>query len=132
MDVGREGSEGEDEHIQEKEQPPQPTSEMINKVLTYLSGLSYQGHTPPVFFAQERQVQGVQHAIVVALHMFSSLKVRTFPRLTIGFVMTGDLHNLFIKFLKLKPPVFKGDESEDSYDFLVDYHELLHKMDIAE
>ena len=46
--------------------------------------------------------------------------------------MTGDQHELFIKFLKLKPPVFKGVEFEDVYDFLVDCHELLHKMDIVE
>ena len=46
--------------------------------------------------------------------------------------MTSDLHELFSKFLKLKPPVFKGAESEDAYDLLVDYHELLHKMGIVE
>ena len=46
--------------------------------------------------------------------------------------MTGDQHELFIKFLKLKPPVFKDAETEDAYDFLVDFHELLHKMDIVE
>ena len=46
--------------------------------------------------------------------------------------MIDDQHEFFIKFLKLKPPVFKGAESEDAYDFLVDCHELLHKMDIVE
>ena len=46
--------------------------------------------------------------------------------------MTSDQHELFSKFLKLKPPVVKGAESEDAYDFLVDFHELLHKMDIVE
>ena len=46
--------------------------------------------------------------------------------------MTSDQHELFSKFLKLKPPVFKGAESEDAYDFLVDCHELLHKMGIVE
>jgi len=42
-EVAREGDEGENEQIQEKETPPQPTPEMINQVLTYLSGLSDQG-----------------------------------------------------------------------------------------
>ena len=46
--------------------------------------------------------------------------------------MTSDQHELFTKLLKLKPPVFKGAESEDAYDFQVDCHELLHKMDIVE
>ena len=46
--------------------------------------------------------------------------------------MTGDQYELFIKFLKLKPPVFKDVESEDAYHFLVDCHELLHKMYIVE
>ena len=46
--------------------------------------------------------------------------------------MTSDQHELFSKFLKLKPSVFKGAESEDAYDFLVDCHELLHKMGIVE
>ena len=46
--------------------------------------------------------------------------------------MKCDQHELFIKFLKLKPPVFKGAESEDAYDFLVYCHVLLHKMDIVE
>ena len=46
--------------------------------------------------------------------------------------MTSDQHELFTKFLKLKPPIFKGAESKDAYDFLVGCHELLHKMDIVE
>ena len=105
---------------------------MINQVLTYLSGLSDQGQTPPVFSAPAPQVQGVQHAAVVALRMYASLEVGTFPRLTIGSIMKGDQHELFIMFLKLKPPVFEGTESKDALDFLVDCHELLHKMEIVE
>uniref|UniRef100_M1DEV7 Uncharacterized protein n=1 Tax=Solanum tuberosum TaxID=4113 RepID=M1DEV7_SOLTU len=46
-----------------------------------------------------------------------------------GQVMTSDKYEVFIMFLRLKPSVFLGTESEDSYDFLVDFHELLHKMD---
>ena len=105
---------------------------MINQVLTYLSGLSDQGQTPPVFSAPAPQVLGVQHAAAMALRMDASSEVGTFPRLTTWPIMTSDQHELFTKFLKLKPPVFKGSKSEESYDFLVDYHELLHKMDIVE
>ncbi|TMW82427.1 hypothetical protein EJD97_005988, partial [Solanum chilense] len=103
-----EGEERENEQFQDKEVPPQPTPEMINQILTYLN------------------------AAAMALRKDASLEVGTFPRLTTGSIMTGDQRELFIKFLKLKPPVFKGAESEDAYDFLVDCHELLHKMDIVE
>ena len=50
-EVLREGEEGENEQVQDEELPPQPTLEMINQVLTYLSGLSDQGQTPSVFSA---------------------------------------------------------------------------------
>ena len=39
-EVLREGEEGENEHVQSEELPPQTTPEMINQVLAYLSGLS--------------------------------------------------------------------------------------------
>ena len=105
---------------------------MINQVLAYLSGLSDQGQTPPVFSAPAPQVPEVRQADVEAPRMDASLEIGTFPRLTTGPIMTSDQHELFSKFLKLKPPVFKGAESEDAYDFLVDCHELLHKMGIVE
>ena len=130
-EVVREGEEGENEHVQDEELPPQPTPEMIKQVLTYLSGLSDQGQTPPVFSAPAPQVPEVQHAAAVAPRMDASLEIGTFPRLTTGPIMTSDQHELFSKFLKLKPPVFKGAESEDAYDFQVNCHELLHKMDIV-
>ena len=50
-EVVRGGEEGENEQVQDEELPPEPTPEMINQVLDYLSGLSYQGQTPPVFSA---------------------------------------------------------------------------------
>ena len=96
---------------------------MINQVLTYLRRLSDKGKTPPMFSAPAPQVKGVQHAAAVAPLMDASLGVGTFPRLITGPIMTSDQHKLFTKFLKLKPLVFKGAESEDAYDFLVDFHE---------
>ena len=39
-DVLRVGEEGENEQVQNEKLPPQPTLEMINQVLAYLSGLS--------------------------------------------------------------------------------------------
>ena len=85
-----------------------------------------------MFSAPSPQVPEVQHAATVAPHMDASLEIGTFLGLTIGPIITRDQHELVTKFLKLKPPVFKGAESEDAYDFLVDCHELLHKMGIVE
>ena len=118
--------------MQNEELPPQPNPEMINQVLAYLSGLSDQGQTPLVFSAPAPQGPEVQQATAVAPHMSVPLEIGTFPRLTTGPIMTSDQHELFSKFLKLKPPVFKGAESEDAYDFLVDCHELLDKMGVVE
>ena len=78
-EVVREGEEGENEQVQSEELPPQPTPEMINQVLAYLSGSSDQGQTPPVFSALAPQVPGVQHVAVVAPRMDASLEIGMFP-----------------------------------------------------
>ena len=58
-EVIREGEDGENEQVQNEGLPPQPTPEMINQVLAYLSGLSDQGQTPPVFSAPAPQAPEV-------------------------------------------------------------------------
>ena len=73
-EIVREGEDGENEQVQNEELPPQPTPEMINQVLAYLSGLCDQGQTPPVFSAPAPQVPEVQHAATVAPRMDASLK----------------------------------------------------------
>ena len=83
-EVVREGEEGENEQVQDKKVPSQPTPEMINQVLTYVRGLSDQGQTPPVFSGPAPQVPGVQHAATMAPCMDASLDIGTFPRLTTG------------------------------------------------
>ena len=67
-EVVREGEDGVNEQVQSEEMPPQPTPEMINQVLAYLSGLSDQGQTPPVFSAPAPQAPEVQHAATMAPH----------------------------------------------------------------
>ena len=59
-EVLREGEEGENEQVNNEEVPLQPTPEMINQVLSYLSGLSDQGQTPLVFSAPAPQVPKVR------------------------------------------------------------------------
>ena len=70
-----------------------------------------------MFSAPAPQAPEVQHAATVAPRMDASLEIGMFPRLTTGPIMTNDQYELFSKFLKLKPPVFKGAESKDAYDF---------------
>ena len=59
-EVLREGEEGENEQVQNEKLPPQPPPDMINQVLTYISGLSDQGQTPPVFSTPAPHVPEVQ------------------------------------------------------------------------
>ena len=95
-EVVREGEEGENEQVQNDELPPQPIPEMINQVLAYLSGLSDQGQTPPVFSTPAPQAPEVQHAATVAPRMDASLEIGTFPRLTLGPIMTNDQQNISV------------------------------------
>ena len=83
-EVVRQGEDGENEQVQNEEFPPQPTPEMINQVLAYLSGLSDQGQALPVFSAPTPQAPEVRHAATVAPRMDASLEIGMFPRLTTG------------------------------------------------
>ena len=81
-EVEREDNEREDEQIQEKEEPPHRTPEMINQVLTYLSGLSNLGHPSKHFCAPVTQVLGVQYTTIVSPNKDASLETSMFPRFT--------------------------------------------------
>ena len=61
-----------------------------------------------MFSAPAPQVPEVRQAVAEAPRMDASLEIGTFLRLTTGPIMTNDQDELFSKFLKLKPPVFKG------------------------
>ena len=56
-EVIREGEDGENEQVQNEGLPPQPTPEMINQVLAYLSGLSYQVRPLQCFLHQHLRCQ---------------------------------------------------------------------------
>ena len=57
-EVIREGEDGETEQVQNEGLPPQPTPEITNQVLAYLSGLSDQGQTPPSVFCTSTSGSG--------------------------------------------------------------------------
>lgn len=47
-------------------------------------------------------------------------------------MMTEEVHGLFNKFLKKKPPILPSIESEDAYEFLINCNERLHKFGLVE
>lgn len=50
----------------------------------------------------------------------------------LGSLMTGNEHEVLCKFLKMKPLVFLSFEMVDSFKFIIDCHESLHKMGTVE
>lgn len=44
--------------------------------------------------------------------------------------MIDDEYGLFCKFIKMKPPIFKGIEFDDAFKILVDCNEHQHKIGV--
>ncbi|KAF3657744.1 putative pre-mRNA-processing factor 6-like [Capsicum annuum] len=61
-----------------------------------------------------------------------SVRVRCFPKTGGGLVMIGYEHDLFFKFIKMKPLIFHSTKFEDAYKLIIDCHEKLHNMGVVE
>lgn len=46
--------------------------------------------------------------------------------------MIGEKCDMFWRFTKMKPLILYDVESIDAYEFINDYHERLHKMEVVE
>lgn len=69
--------------------------------------------------------------IVMASKMDESSSTDVFPHLVLGSMMTGIEHELLTKKVKIKPPTFQSTESEEAFEFIIDYCKWFHKMGIV-
>lgn len=49
------------------------------------------------------------------------------PSIVIDKVMSFKDEKIFVIFIRLGPPIFNGVVGKDTYEFLIDYWEKLHK-----
>lgn len=54
-----------------------------------------------------------------------------FPHSILGWVMNGTKYELLIKFLKRKSSTFQGSKLEDTFEFIIDWNERLHRIGIV-
>lgn len=46
-------------------------------------------------------------------------------------IIIRDEHDLFYKFIKMKPPIFHGTDFENVYEFIIDFHERLNNIRVT-
>lgn len=97
-----------------KELSPTPSSsEVIAQAMTLLYNMAGTTTMPavlPVPTVPTSQYPGVQYAIVVSSRLDDISLSSIFLRPVKGEVMTGEEHDLFWRFTKIKPPIFYGYE----------------------
>lgn len=63
----------------------------------------------------------VQYVAIVAPRRDDFSKIKAFPCLGLGHVMSGTRYDMLTKFLKMKPLTFIGSKTEDIFKFSIDY-----------
>lgn len=78
------------------------------------------------------QPLGVQHVAVMVPWLDEIYGVGIFLRPVTGQVMTGEEHDMFWSFSKIKAPVFYCTNSKNACEFIIGCHERLYKMGLME
>lgn len=55
-----------------------------------------------------------------------------FPYAIMDLVMIGSEYEFLTKFLKMKHPSLHSVENIDAFEFIIDYYEGLHKLEIVQ
>lgn len=87
-------------------------------MLAFLSGLEGIRATPIIPSFEDPIVYPT---ICMAPRMVEASWADAFSHLVLGYMMTGTERDLLTKFLKMKPPTFKGTNPNDTFEFIIDY-----------
>ncbi|WMV41757.1 hypothetical protein MTR67_035142 [Solanum verrucosum] len=101
------------------------TYEVVQYVMTFLSGIAGNGVTHNVTITHDI---GAYPIATNAPMMDETLCTNAFLYPILGIVMTRNGHEVLTKILKLKPPVFHGNENEDFFEFILYYYKSFHKL----
>ena len=98
---------------------------LYKQIISFLKGLAGRGMLPSAQIPTNPLVGST------ASKMGEMEIMMVFFHPLLGSMMTGNEHDMLTKFLNLKPLVLFGSKTEDAYDFILDFYEKMHKLDIV-